>query len=259
MKSRRAWITRTSTPCAARSTNASRKRVPTSSDQKMYASKFTVFRAEEMAASMAGKIASPFSRSSSRLPDVIDGPGSADGRNVGSLDREAVRQLVDGPLRRARLSDADGERVARRDRDDHDRDEMRRLQSPGAGGFHRLKSIPVFQSAGFLPASLPGKPRRDFMRIRSRSLAPPTFRPRSISRLLKKGVGGVAARATFGCGGRVRDRHPRDFKEARGSQGPGFDSLGRHSRSECLRPKARHDARIHFSAVSHRPAAEPEE
>ena len=77
--------TRTATPCAARSASVSRKRVPTSPDQKMYASKFTVFRAEEMAASMAGKTASPFSRSSSRLPDVIVGPGSADGRNVGSL------------------------------------------------------------------------------------------------------------------------------------------------------------------------------
>ncbi len=59
--------------------------MPTSSDQKMYASKFTVFRADEMAASIAGKIASPFSRSSSLLPDVIDAPGSADGRNVVSF------------------------------------------------------------------------------------------------------------------------------------------------------------------------------
>ena len=51
----------------------------------MYASKLTVFWAEEMAASMAGKIPSPFSRISILLPDVIGGPGSADGRNVGSL------------------------------------------------------------------------------------------------------------------------------------------------------------------------------
>ena len=51
----------------------------------MYASKFTVFLAEAMAVSMDGKIPSPFSRISSRLPDVSGGPGSADGRNVASL------------------------------------------------------------------------------------------------------------------------------------------------------------------------------
>jgi hypothetical protein len=38
---------------------------------------------------MDGKIWSPFSRISIRLPEVIVGPGSADGRNVASVTRKS--------------------------------------------------------------------------------------------------------------------------------------------------------------------------
>ena len=54
------------------------------------------------------------------------------------------------------------------------------------------------------------------------------------------------------------DRQPRDFKGPRRT-GPGLDSLGRRSRSERLRPTARHDTRIHFSAPCYTPKARGEE
>jgi hypothetical protein len=52
--------------------------------------------------------------------------------------------------------------------------------------------------------------------------------------------------SAFGCGGRPATGS-REILKAPGGPGSGFNSFGRRSRSECLRPKVRHDARIRFS------------
>jgi hypothetical protein len=54
-------------------------------------------------------------------------------------------------------------------------------------------------------------------------------------------------RAAFGCGGRLATGS-RELSIGPGDTGPPLDSLGRRSRSECLRPRVSHDTSIHFSA-----------
>ena len=76
--------TRTSTPARARSASAAAKRVAISPWSKMYSSRLIDRRAPAIASSIDGKMPSPFSRRSTRLPSTISVPSASSERRNSS-------------------------------------------------------------------------------------------------------------------------------------------------------------------------------